>query len=418
MNETIKNYKEAKTVLMTVSPFIASLLSKARVVITEEIPTAAVDEKNNIGINPRFFNSLTPEERVFVLAHEAMHWAFLDTLRVNNRDKKIWNIAADAVNNEALLQVMKPGRLKEGMWTIKRVSDILLQLRVKVPKDIHSMPKEELYDLLRKYTDGCNIPVKLKGVQAGDGNVTVEVEDLTSGELKGQVVQEGSPEIYGSKDYREFENAIKRAIAEAEQMQKSRGKMPAGLQRLVDEILRPKVPWKTLLRQYLKEGFGKVSTQSWKKLSRRHRDYPGKKRLTNPRVWVGIDTSGSIEPEEIKQFLGEVMEIARANRGHVTVIPWDAKMYDPIELRSASQISKVVSGLRGGYGTDPTEFMEYVVKKMKPFDLVVILSDGYIGDPKYYRELAVDITRKASMAVFVSTGMEVRWPRWKFIKLE
>ena len=440
MNKAVlESYKQAKTVLLTVSPFMASLLNKARVVVTEAVPTAAVDDKNNIVINPGFFRQLAPEERVFVLAHEVMHWAFLDPRRVQTRDRQLWNIVADAVNNEILLGIFNPGKLKKGMITMETIKNLLGMLGVDVPNNLKSMTKEELYDLLEQHAP--------QTIEAGNGSYNKGEEEGQNGEVSGQgnngpldsagqddplhgdlrqgdsssggeVLQQGSPDIYNARDGRELEDAMKRAIAEAEQVQKTRGTMPAGLQRMVDSILRPKVPWKVLLKQALKDGLGKTRTESWKKLSRRHKDYPGHRRLTTPTVWVGIDTSGSIGEEELKQFLGEVVGIARASRAKVVVIPWDAQMYDPIKLNSPSQISTVVEGLHGGGGTDPTEFLEYTARHMKSLDVVVILSDGYIGRPEGYVEQANAIRRKASVAVFVSTGAEVRWPSWKFFKLE
>jgi len=235
-------------------------------------------------------------------------------------------------------------------------------------------------------------------------------------EAEGQTIQEGNKDIYDSKDPSELNEAMKRAIAEAEQVQKARGTMPAGLQRIVNEILRPKVPWKVLLKQSLRDGLGRTRTQSWKKLSRRHKDYPGNKRLTTPTVWVGIDTSGSISPKELAQFLSEVYGIIRQTRAHMVVIPWDAKMYEPTRVTSVSQVRNIE--VKGGGGTNPTEFMQYTLRKMKPLDAVVILSDGYIGSSEDYVDLAKGIKTKSSVAIFVTTANDVNWPGWKLIKLE
>lgn len=433
-----EDFLRAKTVLMMASPFIGSLLNKARVIVTQVIPTAAVDRDNNLLINPEFFGKLKPEEQVFILAHEAMHWAFLDHKRDVGRDQKTWNIVADGVNNNILIEILNPGRLINDMVTLDRISEVV----GKPVDELERMTKEQIYNLLPRITisgSGTSGQGKCTGQntgatgqqngQQGDGDEkTIEGDGVIGDDLRndivgeGEVIQEGSNDIYSKsgngKSMEELREAMKRAIAEAEQIQKMRGTMPVGLQRLVDNILRPKIPWKTLLRQALKEGLGRTTTQSWKKLSRRHRDYPGNKRLTTPTVWVGVDTSGSIGEHELRQFLGEIYGIAKQARANITVIPWDAQMYEPIKLTSASRIHEVAKKLKGGGGTNPTEFMKYVRDHMRNLDAVVILSDGYIGYPGDYKRLAKEIKAKSSVSIFVTTGTDVRWPGWKAIRLD
>jgi predicted metal-dependent peptidase len=421
----LEEYRKAKTVLLTISPFIASLLNKARVVATTAVPIAAVDDHDNILINPEAFTKLSNSAKVFVLAHEVMHWAFRDPERAKTRDHQLWNIVTDAVNNDILLGIFNPGELGRHIVTLEVISGI-----IGIPEaDLRSKSKEEIYRLLESTGAGQGQGQEGDAESGGSGG-SGALGDVASGDRMandlrqgdhsqgGEVIQEGSRDIYDKKDIQERAEAIKRAIAEAEQVQKMRGTLPVGLQRLVDAVLRPKIPWKTLLKQALKDGLGRTSTQSWKKLSRRHRDFPGKKRLVTPTVWVGVDTSGSIGEEELRQFLGEVYGIARASKAKVVVIPWDARMYDPVIITSPSQVRQVAKAMRGGGGTDPTEFLEYVQKHMGHLDAVVILSDGYIGPADAYESIARRIAAKASVCIFATTAEIVQWPSWKSIKVE
>lgn len=432
IDKVVKEYNRAKAVLLTVSPFIASLLNKARVIVTPAIKTAGVDTANNIAINPEFFMSLNSGERVFVLAHEVLHWAFLDPSRVGERNKELWNFVTDAVNNTMLMEFLNPGRLFDGMITLATIDTIIGIGHHNLSK----MTKEEIYKLLENELSsfgqgggsGGNSESECHDGSSGNsGSKSSEIKqgsehslggDLKDKPISGHVIQEGSRDIYSSNNQDELGEAMKRAIAEAEQMQKIRGNMPAGLQRAINNILRPKVPWKVVLRQYLKDGLGRISTQSWKKLSRRHKDYPGNKRLVTPTVWVGIDTSGSIGRQELEQFISEVYGIAKQLKARIIVVPWDAEVYEPIKVNSVKDVRYISRHLRGGGGTDPKPFLELTYKKMGRLDAVVILSDGYIGSPDYYTSSATKVIKKASVGVFVSTGMEVRWPGWKFIKLD
>lgn len=49
----------------------------------------------------------------------------------------------------------------------------------------------------------------------------------------------------------------RKAIVKAYAQQKVAGKVPAGLKRLVDDILQAKVDWRALLRQGFHNGYGK-----------------------------------------------------------------------------------------------------------------------------------------------------------------
>jgi predicted metal-dependent peptidase len=112
---------------------------------------------------------------------------------------------------------------------------------------------------------------------------------------------------------------------------------------------------------------------------------------------VAIDTSGSIGEEEIQQFLSEVYGICR-EVATVTVIPWDARAYDPVRITRAGDVRKVK--LVGGGGT---LFMPVVrmLEKMR-YDQLVILSDWEIGD-LHEREVEEFMRSNAGRIVAVTT---------------
>ena len=55
-----------------------------------------------IYFNPEFMSSLSQDEQVFVFAHEICHIALNHIKRGKDKDKKIWNIATDAIINATL----------------------------------------------------------------------------------------------------------------------------------------------------------------------------------------------------------------------------------------------------------------------------------------------------------------------------
>ena len=68
--------------------------------------TAAADGKN-IYVDPKYFASLSEDDRLFLIAHETMHIKFMHMLRLkdksgNMRDLDVWNTATDAIINANL----------------------------------------------------------------------------------------------------------------------------------------------------------------------------------------------------------------------------------------------------------------------------------------------------------------------------
>jgi len=72
-----------------------------------KLDTAATDGEC-VYYNPKFFDSLDEQQRIFLYAHEVMHVAFNHILRSKGRNPKIWNQATDAVINQMLMHENLP----------------------------------------------------------------------------------------------------------------------------------------------------------------------------------------------------------------------------------------------------------------------------------------------------------------------
>jgi hypothetical protein len=106
-----------------------------------------------------------------------------------------------------------------------------------------------------------------------------------------KVVQEGDPSLYDpSAGKEELERRWKEAIASALMAQKTAGKLPAGVERLFDEVLKPKVNIRALFRQAIRSGLGRMVVSDWTRPSRKNPDLPGVKRLTIPSIFALVDT--------------------------------------------------------------------------------------------------------------------------------
>ena len=394
-------YDKLKSALVAAAPFVNSVLSRARVIISSSVPTAALTEHGVIVINPEFWGRLSWGGKAFVLGHEAMHDAFRDLRRLGKRDLRAWNIVCDAVNNEMQKDLMKmPSEVEGFAVTLEK-----LGLEVDIG-ELRKMSKEEIYRLLEP--------------QGGGGGLDV-ARDLNVGSGEGEVLQEGDPQIYDEGREREGDSTDERwkdAVARGYDVQKSVGRVPASLRRIVDSLLRPQVPWHSIMRQAFRAGFGRTVVSSYRRPSRKHSDFPGIKRYALQRTWNLIDTSGSIGEKELMQELSEVYD--QAGDRPVAVVCFDAQQYGVVEAKSRQEvITRVMASVKGGGGTVIAEVLRNTLARMQYRDNVVILSDFDIYDIEEpeTRQLLSAVAAKSGVAILVSSRREVSIPGWRFIKV-
>ena len=329
----------------------------------------------------------------------------------DGRTYTLWNIVADAVNNDILTECLKPGLFwSKAIITRRKLWEMMAGKKAVKWEDFEKMSKEQIYRLLENHSEfGGDMPGSLPGDLAGD-DVKPDF-----------VVQEGDEEYYRTRDEKAKEELMKNFISEAYNQQKQAGNVPRGLKRIVDRILKSKINWKEKLRKSIKEGLGKTVVSTYTKLSRKlGPQAPGYKHLTMPEVYIGIDTSGSISEKELSQFLGEVFAVAKNTKVYVTF--WDADAHETIEVKSPSQVVSVVKNrIKGGGGTCIGPYLKRLEKSMKPMDIAIVLTDGYIFDinePDVVESLS-RISHKASKTILVTTGAEPSLPRgWEVIRLE
>lgn len=413
-------------------PFTASVLAHARILAVDDDIVAGVSPRSELVIGAGW-NRLTDTQKVAILAHEALHIAFRDHVRKGDRDHIIWNIVADAHNNEILRGEFD---LPEDAVFMELLAEML-----KVPVEhLKHLSKEALYELLEKKAPKLTIVVDLlpfhlegqevrgsgegegkgqsgqgqKGKGKGQRQKGQEKEGQSGGEGEGaQVVQEGDPSLYGGEA---SEEEWKRVVAQAWAAQRMAGTSPAALERAVGDVLKPKVPWAAVLRAALQDGLGKTVVETYQRDSRRFSGLPGTRRWTTPTVWVGVDTSGSIEEEELTQFISEVDGIARASGAEVWVIPWDAKAYEPQRWEGARRLK-----IKGGGGTEVWPTLELLKRRMDHGDIAVIISDFYISDKDYddTTQLARAVAARASVAIAatVAENPPAKWG-WRVVRIK
>ena len=256
---------KAKTSLILEHPFIGTIALNMPFTLTDEIPTAATNGKRVL-FNPEFVDSLTDEEVKFLVAHECMHPMLEHNFRRGERDPRKWNQAADYVINKLLTdekvgKMPKMGLLDDGIYNAGGGTS----------EGIYNMLPEDTNDPLDDCEDG-----------------------------------EGSP---AEQSQQQAEWRVK--VAQAAQAAKMMGKMSAGLQRLVDEVLAPKVDWRDVLNRFLVKA--KTDQRSFARFNRRFLPQgiylPSASGETMGELVFAVDCSGSIDQHTINQFAAEIANV-------------------------------------------------------------------------------------------------------------
>lgn len=324
----IKALDKAKIALMSKadSAFFTTVCFSLKHIWDETIPTACTNG-TEIRYNPKFFLSMNEHERVFVLVHEAMHVALLHITRLQGRNHRKWNMAADYVIN--LMLVDRGFTLPNGS---------LLE------KSFAGLSTEQVYDL---------IPDQ----QAKDYPMDIEE---AFGELTN--VEENIKEI------------LVRASVASKMAGDKAGSVPGDIQIYLDKLLKPKLPWKIILRRFI-QAFAKddyTFTRPNRRFFPKH-ILPGLKSEKLIDLAIAVDTSGSVTDEEFRRFVSETSGILKMMQpDEMTLIQFDTHLKSVDTIKNLRDLTQVTFTGRGGTRIKPV--LDWT-KENKP-QLLLVFSDG------------------------------------------
>jgi len=344
------------------------------------IRTACTDG-SHLWYNPEWWCSLEPDEQVAVLSHECMHPAFKHHTRREWRDPFEWNLAADLSIN-AMVEVdcglkLPKGRLMPGEGLFKD-----LPPRMSAEWYYPNLPK----DLKGGRAAGKKRnPASPPGPQDNDGDDD-DNTDTDPGGCGG--VRE--PKDMSPADQRAAEEDWKVAVAQARQMAKQKGTLPAGIDRLVDELLAPQKDWKRELADYVTSH--SKNDYSWTPPNRRliHQGIylPGMRSEEIGQVVCWFDTSGSISLPEMKVFGGELTGILAAYDCELVIVYCDAAIQHVQRWKPSD--GPLVLEPKGGGGTSTVPFFKWIEEECEEEPSVAIcLTDLYCDFPDQAPDIPV-----------------------------
>jgi predicted metal-dependent peptidase len=348
------------------SPFFATLAMFARYRASLELPTAATDGRD-VFYNPHFMAALPDEHFDGVLLHEVLHAALAHVPRRSQRDPKGWNIAADIVVNGILLQngfSLPEGHIRQPELEHYAVEEVYALLPREQPPelvfaDLLEAPPDDAEQASQDGKEG-------QSGSSGGKDKKPRAKKLTEGDSMSEAGR--------AEQERHWKQAVQQAQAVARGSGK--GSLPAGVERAFGLAGPPQLDWKSLLWRFL------VRTPTdFSGYDRRHVGrgwYLETLEGESLRVYIAVDTSGSVDDALVKLFLSEVQGILRAYPHlEARLFYADAALYGPHPLQPDGEIPAP----QGGGGTDFRPFFAHVTEHHEPHlgGVCIYLTDGY-GD--------------------------------------
>ena len=368
--EQQKKWDDTRVALMWKCPAFTHILytlldtadSKYVAVFTKDIPTAATDGAALL-VNPDWFFKRTIAERVFVTAHEIMHCV------LNHM------IAGWSLSQRGEVDYPDGSKLKYDHRTMNAAMDFVINAML-VDSGIGKMPAEGCYDTAVATANDSFLDAyrKIYNDQDGGNGAGNEPGGFDTHLEPGSSSGKNAVQAKGERNEGEWQTQIAAAMNVA----RVQGKLPAGLERLLGEVLSPKVDWRDHIEALFARRLGSGS-YDWRRPDRRMivQDIyaPGRSGFGAEHVVIGIDTSGSIGQAELNMFMAEVSGILEDIRPkRLSCVMCDAQINVVHELENASDLRDIK--LVGGGGTDFVPVFDWIAEQGAAPDALVYLTDG------------------------------------------
>lgn len=344
------------------NPFYGLFLLGLSKVIDKSVETACVRRKGincELVINPEYWESQDEVQQMNLLQHEVYHIVFQHMFLWDLfPNKEVLGLAADCEVNSYLSNL-------DDSWVVPSLWNLPVKKGTKFYYE----------EILKQAPPSATAVVLVRKVSEGSQDNNDEMP-----QTKDDHTQWG-------KDFQECSDAEKQLIQNqinqqiktaAEQTIKMRGTIPAEMQEIVDELFKPKpriFDWKVYFRRMLGSIYDINIKKTRRKESIRFPDSAGIKHKKKVSILVAVDTSGSVNDDELSDFFSEITYIYKAG-ARITILECDARISANYEYTG-----KWTGKVHGRGGTDFQPVIDYYRKNMKDYAALVYFTDGECSIP-------------------------------------
>lgn len=330
--------------------YLSGVLRVGSVKFSDSIPTAGTNGRDVI-YNPDFLATLSDKELTFVVVHEAMHKAYRQLFvwqKLYKENAQLSNMAADYVINGAIVQADRESKV------VSMPQCGLLDAKY------YNMSVRQVYDLLKQESGGGGGG---SSQQPLDEHMWEDAQEMSEAEVK------------------ETQLLIDQAIRQGEIL---RSKMNGNKSRSLMELLEPKIDWREQLRDFITSVCTNKDMSSYRRPSKRFIGMdvymPSMVGNTIGKIVLAIDTSGSINDQQVAEALTEVKAICDyVNPESLELLYWDHSVEGHETYRVGDYDAMITSTRpKGGGGTRVGSVNEYIKDNYINPEVVVIITDGYV----------------------------------------
>jgi len=327
--------------------------------VDDDLATACTDGKNTY-YGRKFVDKLKDSELKGLILHENLHKAFRHTTvwkHLYKQNPQLANMACDFVINLMIHDSDPQGAM------------VTLPEGGLLDEKYRGMDAGEVFRLLKQ-----------QGGKGGKGNGDGE-DEQEGGQGFDEHDWEGADALSEDEKQalaREVDQALRQGALLA-------GKLNGNVPREITEAMTAKVNWKEVLADFVNSICNDKDNSTWRRPNRRWVDQgvymPSAIGEAVGRIVVAIDMSGSIGPNEIGQFLGELLSICNHVQPEgIDLMYWDTEVCAH-EKYERGDYEAIMSSTKpaGGGGTSAECIPKYIEQhKLNP-ECVIVLTDGYIG---------------------------------------
>lgn len=333
--------------------------------VSEEVKRVSVSVTENhsiiLLINPHYWQSLqTCEQKTGCLKHQILHLIFKHVYRVRLfGNKNIFHLAADLVVNQYLL----PLQLTHDAICIDKFAAFNLLPHQTVDYYYAKLAEHFNGSEIQNITD-TNESDSTKFQKPLDEHQDWDKISNQEGAVK-QYIQ-GTIDMY-------LDNSARRINTQ------EFGLLPAGLQTLLTEVterFQTKVNWKRMLKLFAESSRKTFVNNTLKRPSKRYGTNPGIKIRSKQKLLIALDTSGSIDENQLKVFFDEVYHIWKQS-SEIMIVECDT-----IIQKQYIYKGKTPEITSGGGGTCFDDPINYANTQYRP-DALIYFTDGFGPKPIY-----------------------------------